>query len=625
MKTRIQLGIFIAFFLFACDSSDVLKTADNEIVKNDGSAIQNLNRDVRPVVLGSKKENPYTVKNMKAALDTLRSHPQELSGCLKSASALDDVSISATDLYVRFLPNDSVQFSRLNEDTTLTLFDYPLDYSITQVGDYYFDPTVTGPYTWLYTRVPVGYTPPEGIKYEVLDELFLYESSPYYTEEVVASTSSIKRIAKARSIYLEDALKTIEAISFFNTGNPYGKSDVGGTNSNGMRKIQKKVAKHFLWKTWYEYEYFPSGNLFVNSNHTMDAQGNATYITYNRAPLKGVKVHFINWFKWNSVYTDQNGYYESDVFYNGDPTYSIYFSGKNGNNSWQIDRVALWALCLWVQKYNMGEHSKDGYSTTIDSTCGAWDACLANNAFYEYMTIMDRLGLTRPSENLQVALRDMSGASSAPLLQNHENYYSDGVICTLFASTLLIGPAGLIAEAAYLLLMERAPDIILSGGNIKEYIKLGYAVDDAISFYYSTIWHELTHASHYKRFEIDKGFSSASSYWTSLIGTEVGHSNNYGKKGDSNWEQVAICEGWAYYREFVMARDYLQGFYPYPNGQPYPKDFLAYFNQLQIAGCQLPMIEKSICNKSLGAVNTVLKNQYPNISTRIQGLYDLYK
>ncbi|OJV44871.1 MAG: hypothetical protein BGO29_08100 [Bacteroidales bacterium 36-12] len=125
--------------------------------------------------------NPFSVENMQIALDSLLANKESLNGSMRAPSALDEFEITATDLYIRYLPKDSTEYRTLMNDSTLTLFDFPLDYEWKQIGEYYKDPTVTGEYTWLYTRVPVVYAPHSGIEYEVLEELFILEHSPYYS------------------------------------------------------------------------------------------------------------------------------------------------------------------------------------------------------------------------------------------------------------------------------------------------------------------------------------------------------------------------------------------------------------------------------------------------------------
>ncbi len=119
--------------------------------------------------LGEQLENPYSVENMKKALQALRPENQ-----LKSV-AIEDFEIETTHLYVRFLPDNEEQFDVLKKDTLLDLFDYPLDYEIISSGCYYHDPLLPdSAITWQYTVVTPDYVFPE-IEYEILAELFIME------------------------------------------------------------------------------------------------------------------------------------------------------------------------------------------------------------------------------------------------------------------------------------------------------------------------------------------------------------------------------------------------------------------------------------------------------------------
>lgn len=609
MNKIIYIFALVVFTFFSCDKNESSADLPDS---TQSSKTEYVNRPIRPVVLGEKLNNPFSVENMQAALDSLKAHTDQLDGCMRAPSAINEIEITTTDLYVRFLPQDSVQYATLMSDSTLTLFDFPLDYKLKQDGEYYKDPTVMGDFTWLYTRVPKGYQPPAGITYEVISELFLYENSPYYTEETIGSDS----IMKAKSKYgtdMNDALKTIKAIAFFNTGNKYGE-DVATTNgaTTGRMKIAKRVKKHFWGRTWYETEYFPSGTIKVEGYHQMNANGEVNnYSTLTHVPLKGVKIHLWNWFKWNSVYTNENGYYESDIYYNGDPVHYIYFSGKNKNNHWDLDRVAMWGVCLWVQKLSLGEQSKNEYSTTVTTSSGGWDACITNNAFYEYMTVCDKEGLTRPPYNLQVALREMSGSSSAPLFQNHENLYS--------TATLLL----ILGRYAGSLVASRLPDVLISGGTLNEYKNSSdYYRKFSFNGYYSTIWHELTHASNFQRVKNEQGFWPASAYWRSIVITEIGHSDNYGQKGDNNWQQIALCEGWANYIEWKMPYVYLA----YNDVEyNYPASYWQMFNSLYKNGCSLESLEKCLTAKTIVDYENLLTALYPELKDKITSTIKYYE
>lgn len=221
--------------------------------------------------------------------------------------------------------------------------------------------------------------------------------------------------------------------------------------------------------------YYPSGTLKVKGYHRMSENGFvSSSSTAMDVPLKGVKVHFLTWFYWGYTYTDENGYYEAKESYLIDPIHTIYFTGrtKNQRNSWDLDRVWLWGSCLWVQKHCLGVQSKDEYNATIDTISGAWDAAVTNNAIYEYMTICDKEGLTRPPAHLQVALRENrsgSCSSSAPLFQNHTNTYTalflGGFFNYVYSYSTEGSSLGLTSPLKTMFL-NSLPDILLAGGNI---------------------------------------------------------------------------------------------------------------------------------------------------------------
>lgn len=55
----------------------------------------------------------------------------------------EEIEITTTHLYIRFKPKDEEELTLLQKDTTLLLFDHPLDYEITEEGDFYQDPEIS--------------------------------------------------------------------------------------------------------------------------------------------------------------------------------------------------------------------------------------------------------------------------------------------------------------------------------------------------------------------------------------------------------------------------------------------------------------------------------------------------
>lgn len=76
-------------------------------------------------------------------------------------------------MYMRFLPADNDEWDLLKEDTTLMLFDFPLDYEIKNLGTYYHDPSLPeDAITWQYCVLPIGYNI-QNIQHELLYEVYI--------------------------------------------------------------------------------------------------------------------------------------------------------------------------------------------------------------------------------------------------------------------------------------------------------------------------------------------------------------------------------------------------------------------------------------------------------------------
>ncbi|MFZ6008820.1 MAG: hypothetical protein ACOYXT_00615, partial [Bacteroidota bacterium] len=101
------------------------------------------------IVLGKKLENPFSVKNMRDAYESIRR--KDASG-----RAQEELDIRTTHYYVRFLPATLALYDTLTSDSTIYFEDHPIDYEIDRPGDFYHDPSVPDSLpTYQYTAVPV--------------------------------------------------------------------------------------------------------------------------------------------------------------------------------------------------------------------------------------------------------------------------------------------------------------------------------------------------------------------------------------------------------------------------------------------------------------------------------------
>jgi len=238
-----------------------------DIVNEDESGTYEVVHDM--IVLGKKLEDPYSVKNVTKALESL--YP----------TRAERVDVTPTDVYVRFLPKTEEEYQKL-VDLGYDLMDHPLDYQIVKDGDYYHDPDVDEEeITWQYAVLPHGEPMPEGIEHEVLDDCFIPDLS-----------------AEVRSGGIDWA--AVERESFRLTGN------------EDMLVPEVRSAAEC-----------PSGRITIVDN---DANGGQPF------GVAGVKVVCNVFVKYSYAYTDRDGYYEISRKYSSRPRYRLRFKNSEGFN-----------------------------------------------------------------------------------------------------------------------------------------------------------------------------------------------------------------------------------------------------------------------------------------------------
>jgi len=217
--------------------------------------------------LGKKLQNPYSVANMKKAYENL-------DNSLKSS-----LTIETTHYYVKFKPKNEEELNILKQDTTLELYDYPLDYEVIEGQDAYHDPSIpdTLP-TYQYCAVPVDYSFPD-VDYDILENLFI----PEEIETLKSSDTFVDAL-------VDEALRI--------TGN------LNQSKDNTLKRRRRK------WR--------PAGTIKLWDDH---------YNTYR--PLEGVVVRARRWFTTHPGTTDSSGYYSCNGEFRRDANYSINWERYN--------------------------------------------------------------------------------------------------------------------------------------------------------------------------------------------------------------------------------------------------------------------------------------------------------
>ena len=306
------------------------------------------------IELGEKLEDPYTVENMQEAVK--RVYPTRAG----------EITITPTDLYVRFLPRDEDEYATLLS-LGLRLTDHPVDYRIVREGDYYQDPSLAeDAITWQYAVVPKDFTFPSGIRYEVLDECYISENDP-----VTRSESGIDWEAVEREAYRltgnEDLYCPLE------------------TRSGEI--------------------VYPSGRITIEDP---DAFGGKPY------GLAGVMVCCNSFVKFATAYTDRDGYYQLNKKYSSTPRYRLVFKNSAGFS------IGLNLVLIPASVCTLGTGAADGVDVHIDASADGklFRRAVVNNAAYDYYArcASSDLDLIAPPQDLRIWIfKDLSSSSAAML------------------------------------------------------------------------------------------------------------------------------------------------------------------------------------------------------------------
>lgn len=120
-----------------------------------------------PTVLGDRLNNPYTIENMTAAKAYLTG-----AGIVSE----NNFDVRVTHYYVKFTPRTEYELEQLWQDSTLNLYDCPLDYDKVVVGNWYREPGLPDSMpTPQYAAVKAGFSFNPAISYEILASLYIPE------------------------------------------------------------------------------------------------------------------------------------------------------------------------------------------------------------------------------------------------------------------------------------------------------------------------------------------------------------------------------------------------------------------------------------------------------------------
>ena len=267
----------------------------------------------------------------------------------------------------------------------------------------------------------------------------------------------------------------------------------------------------------------PSGRITI-----VDAKANGG----KPVGVAGVKVSCNSFVKFDSAYTDRDGYYSMSKKFSAKLRYRLIFQNAKGFS------IGLNLILVPASVSTLGKSDPAGVNVTVtDKSDGKlFRRCVVNNAAYEYYArcAKEDLNLTSPPSDLRIWIFKDFEASSAVML-HHDALLSNDLI------------AGFLGNYA-VLIKALLPDITIGTSDREDYASI-----------YSSVCHELAHASHFAK--VGTGYWN--SYITYIISSYVlSGGMTYGDGAGEGAGHCEVGEMWAYYLESRMYKDRYGGSMP---------------------------------------------------------------
>ena len=329
----------------------------------------------------------------------------------------------------------------------------------------------------------------------------------------------------------------------------------------------------------------PSGRITIVDEH---ANGGKPF------GVAGVKVSCNSFVKFSSCYTDRDGYYTMSKSFSADLRYRLVFQNEKGF------ALGVNLILVPASVSTLGKAGPEGVNMTVtkDSEAKLYRRCVVNNAAYDYYSRCadEDLGIAPPPSDLRIWIFNAMKASSAVMLHNG----------ALLDNQLITSFLGEYARLVKFLL----PDITVGTNGKNDYRSI-----------YSTVCHELAHASHFTK----AGKSFWDRYIAYIISTFIstgGMTYGDGQAADAGYCEVG--EMWAYYLESRMYKDRYGGGFPTfgTSFWFYPQIF-RYLDERGLKPAQLfSVLDSEVVGRD--ALRTALLAEFPSKKTIIEQVFSRY-
>lgn len=246
--------------------------------------------------------------------------------------------------------------------------------------------------------------------------------------------------------------------------------------------------------------------------------------------VAGVRVSCNSFVRFAHAYTDRDGYYQMPKQFSAKLRYRLIFENVKGFS------IGFNLVLTPASVSTLGKAGPEGVDALITSSSEGklFRRCVVNNAAYDYISrcAYDDMDILPPPADLRIWIFHSLEVSSAVML--HHGAVVDSKLISSFLGNFAS------------LLKVFLPDITL-----------GAKGDDYASLY-STVCHELAHASHFSR--VGTGYWN--NYIRYILESYITTGDPYGNGQASGAEYCGLGESWAYYLESVMYKERYGGSVP---------------------------------------------------------------
>lgn len=483
---------------------------------------------LKRTVLGKKRINPFDINKIEAARKGLYKNSTE--------------RLQPTDLYVQFTPKTVEEMKELIE-TDIFFFDFPLEYEVLEMGDYYQE-LKKDEFPVLYATVKIGYKFPK-VAHKIISELYLDKSDPLLIAESFRLTGNKKEIQSY--VFPKGSVPPTKLVIDF--PDPINCPD----GCVARRRIDDSTVP-VQWE-WYcdcspsddDDDGDPSGPVSCVSGHKRTPGGRVTVedtefsthgVISTYKPVRRVKIYMKDtWFTHDVTWTDDNGCWKINKRYYGKAWLWVVFKNdrcKIRGTVSGLESAYQWILPVmhYAGVYHGPRFNNININFHVWSEQGSyrhrnWAAATVNNALHEFYDYASADHIMTPPSNLDIFVgrKHRYGYAFMPHFMGPQ-LTSYAIGNGISGNSLFISPFGVLLSlfSPVGIVTQFFPDVFV-GSNFRNSDRL-----KRLAF------HEIAHSSHYRQV--------GPFYYAELVAAEIA-ADGHGTPGSNDAGRIAVCESWA--------------------------------------------------------------------------------